>query len=471
MSDKMVPVSFTQLVNWMLAEFAGHKRIFGIPFSKFYRAGDKSEYKLFGEILDTPLGPAAGPHTQLCQNIVSAYLTGGRFFELKTVQKLDNLLIDKPCIDAKDEGYNVEWSQELSLEESYSEYIKGWILIHFLKELFSLSNAERGFIFNMSVGYDLDGIMTERMDQFIEELKNAGRNSLFDSNKNDLINQLQATNPGLMENSFSVSKNRLNEIIRKIKNISPVISGSVTLSTMHGCPPGEIEAIAKYLIKEKNLHTYVKLNPTLLGYNFVESTLHRLGYKYVELDSNSFDHDIQYNDAVPMLNRLRAFASAHNRVFGIKLSNTLGVKNTNNALPGSDMYMSGRALFPLTINLASKIASEFNGDINISFSGGSNQENIQKLLQTGIFPVTFATDLLKPGGYLRLAGLAEIARDSQFAVKRGDKINLANLKSLAEESLTDSNYFKGKREIDSIKIQKSLPSFDCFIAPCQEACP
>ena len=29
--------------------------------------------------METPCGPAAGPHTQLAQNIIAAYLTGSRF--------------------------------------------------------------------------------------------------------------------------------------------------------------------------------------------------------------------------------------------------------------------------------------------------------------------------------------------------------------------------------------------------------
>ena len=33
--------------------------------------------------------------------------------------------------------------------------------------------------------------------------------------------------------------------------------------------------------------------------------------------------------------------------------------------------MSGRSLFPLTISLASRLASEFNGDLQISYSGGA----------------------------------------------------------------------------------------------------
>ena len=472
MVDKIQPIPFKNLINWIISEYSGQKSIFGIPSTKFHFVKTKSEEKIFGENLETPFGPAAGPHTQMTQNIISAYLVGGRFFELKTVQKLDNLKIDKPCIDAQDEGYNVEWSQELSLDESYNEYLKAWFLIHLLKELLGLSQYERGFVFNMSVGYDLDGIKTERMNKFIEELKDARKNELFSLYKSQLIDQLRNKfTVEFFKEKFFLDKNKVEEITKKVENISLQISNSVTLSTMHGCPPQEIEAIAKYLIQEKNLHTYVKLNPTLLGYDFVHNTLHKLGYKYIVLEKSSFDHDLQYKDAVPMLNRLRAFAAANNRVFGIKLSNTLGVKNTIKTLPGENMYMSGRSIFPLTINLANKLAIEFNGEINISYSGGATNHNIQEILQAGISPITLVTDLLKPGGYLRLSQITETAEKSYLKHRRSDKIDLSVLKTVAEVSLSESNYSKDKREINSIKIPKSLPVFDCFIAPCQEACP
>lgn len=55
------------------------------------------------------MGPAAGPNTQLAQNIV-VFLADWRFIELKTVQIMDRLEIEKPCIDAEDECYNTEWS-------------------------------------------------------------------------------------------------------------------------------------------------------------------------------------------------------------------------------------------------------------------------------------------------------------------------------------------------------------------------
>ena len=47
----------------------------------------------------------------------------------------------------------------------------------------------------------------------------------------------------------------------------------VTLSTFHGCPPEEIEAIARYLLDEIGVDVIVKLNPTLLGYDEVSHLL------------------------------------------------------------------------------------------------------------------------------------------------------------------------------------------------------
>ncbi|MDP3682572.1 MAG: putative selenate reductase subunit YgfK, partial [Ignavibacteria bacterium] len=384
MSDQMTPIPLNRLFDWMITEYKNEQTIFGIHKSNFFFKKNSSQINIFNEALEMPLGPAAGPHTQLTQNIIASYLTGGRFFELKTVQILDELKVDKPCIDAQDEGYNVEWSQELKLEQSYDEYLKAWILLHLLKELFGFSKSdERGFVFNMSVGYNLEGIKTERMKNFIESLKDSSNNEKFLQYKNELILKLNDENVRhLLLRSVNPNIN-FDKLITSLQNISPNISNSVTLSTMHGCPPEEIEAIAKYLIGEKKLHTYVKLNPTLLGYEKVVTILHQLGFRYIEMDRASFEHDINFADAVPMLKRLQHFAKEHGREFGVKLSNTLGVKNKKKVLAGDDMYMSGRSLFPLTINVARLLVEEFHGELSMSFSGGATINNVQEIIDCG----------------------------------------------------------------------------------------
>lgn len=93
-----------------------------------------------------------------------------------------------------------------------------------------------------------------------------------------------------------------------MEEISPHVCNSITLSTLHGCPPAEIERIATYLIKEKKLNTFIKCNPTLLGYEFARKTMDDMGYDYVAFGDFHFKDDLQYEDAVPMLHRLQDLA-------------------------------------------------------------------------------------------------------------------------------------------------------------------
>jgi putative selenate reductase len=473
MSDRMLPLSFSKTINWIFEEYKSEKSIFGIHKSKFYHHKNDNLVKIFNEYMESPIGPAAGPHTQLTQNIIASYITGGRFFELKTVQQLDELEIGRPCIDAEDEGYNIEWSQELKLEESYDEYLKAWILLHLLKEVLGISSGvERGFIFNMSVGYDLAGIKTPRMDKFIENIKDSSNNPLFESYKSTLIKFLS-------EKGQNYDLKNIPDLINKIKNISPKLSCSVTLSTMHGCPPKEIELIVSYLITEKKLNTYVKLNPTLVGFDRVKDILFSQGFKYLDLDPASFEHDLQYSDAVPMLKRLQQTAKENNVNFGVKLSNTLGLNNKKQVMPGDQMYMSGRSLFPVTINLAALLAEEFNGDLNVSFSGGATILNVDEILSTGIYPVTLATDLLKPAGYTRLKQMSEKVDLSGVASKvlptkttaGTRKLDVAKLKDMAKDALTNFEYSKDRRDTKLMKTGEPLPVFDCYTAPCVTTCP
>lgn len=454
MSDKMVQIPFQKLVNWMFEEYKRTQTIFGVSEVKFFQKKNDHQLQLFGETMDTPVGPAAGPHTQLAQNIIASYLSGSRFFELKSVQIMDELEIPKPCILAEDECYNTEWSTELPIMGAFDEYVKAWFALHVLqKELFNQS--DRRFMFNMSVGYDLKGIQSPKVDQFIEGLKDASGTGIF---KECLAS--------LLENVDQFEK-----IDRAfIKQISPNICTSITLSTMHGCPPAEIEAIIKYLLSEKKLHTFVKMNPTLLGYGYVRNTFDKMGYKYIQLKEESFTHDLQFKDGVEMLKRLKVFAKEKQKDFGVKMSNTLPVKIGRSELPGEEMYMSGRALYPLTINLAYKLASEFEGDLKISYSGGADAFNIDRIFETGIQPITVATTLLKPGAYMRFKQMADIL-EPLMDNKQSSKLDMEKLKALAESAFDDANHLKEKRDLVNRKTELKLPVLDCFMAPCTVGCP
>ncbi|SCK04360.1 Glutamate synthase [NADPH] small chain [uncultured Clostridium sp.] len=451
----MTPIPFGKLLAWVLDEYKLKGTIFGINKEKFYRNLSNSSINILGENISTCMGPAAGPHSQLTQNIVAAYLAGSRFIELKTVQILDgeDLPVSKPCIYAQDECYNVEWSTELTVPDAYDEYVKAWFLLHVLMKELDLSN-NRDFMFNMSVGYDLEGIKSPKVNKFIDGMIDASSTSIWSECKKVITDNLD-----------KLSKFNIDDL----NNISNKICSSITLSTLHGCPPQEIERIANYLLNEKKLNTFIKMNPTLLGEDFVRSTFDSMGYKYITLNPHHFKNDLQFDDAVSMLHRLKSVAKGLDLEIGVKLTNTLPTKITNNELPGEEMYMSGRSLFPLSITLAYKLAKEFNGDLKISYSGGVDFFNIRDIYSTGISPITFATTLLKPGGYERIHQLAKKTEEINSKIKAN--INLELLEKLTTSVLNNKPYKKEWREINNRKLKSDLPLFDCATAPCNKGCP
>ena len=456
MSDIMRPMPYKHLLDWVLAEYDKSGSIFGV--SKFVKHTDGQALPIFDEKIESPYGPAAGPNTQLAQNIIAAYLAGSRFFELKTVQKMDGAelaaCVAKPCITAHDECYNCEWSTELYVPQAYEEYVKAWFVCKILAKELGLGDPD-GFVFNMSVGYDLDGIKTPKVDKFIEEMKDASETEVF---REAMEVSLQAARDGRFK---SVDEDF-------IKTIPARISNSITESTLHGCPPDEIERIASYLIKEKNLNTFIKCNPTLLGYEFARERLDSLGFDYIAFDDHHFLEDLQWKDAVPMFERLQALCDEKGLEFGVKLTNTFPVDVKAGELPSEEMYMSGRSLFPLSIALAERISKQFGGKLRISYSGGADFFNIKEIFEAGIWPITMATTILKPGGYQRMSQIGEKLMDcgsERFAGVDVDKVS-----ALVEMSQGERN-LKPIKPLPDRKNGEQLPLLDCFTAPCSGGCP
>ena len=450
MSEKMYPIPFKSLMNWVITEYAGCGDVFGVH--KQYHATGKS-LPIFGERIETPFGPAAGPNSQLAQNIIAAYAVGARFFEVKTVQKMDGAdlaaCVPRPCILANDEGYNQEWSTELTVPQAMDEYIKAWCALKVLSKVYGFGDPD-GFVFNMSVGYDLEGIKGEKVNTYIDGMMDAGRTAIFGECK-EVLKELFP-----QETAF-------------IDAISPRVSRSVTVSTLHGCPPDEIERIAGYLISEKHLHTFVKCNPTILGYETARRTLDAMGYDYIVFDEHHFNEDLQWADAVPMFERLQALADENGLEFGLKLSNTFPVDTTRGELPNNEMYMSGRSLFPLTIEMCHRISRQFKGKMRISFAGGAEYFNCDKLFAAGIWPITVATTILKPGGYNRLHQMVEKVEPMAYRPFSGTDTQA--ICQLSAASHTDVHHVKPIKPLPSRKSDKQVPWMDCFTAPCQGGCP
>ena len=450
MSEKMYPIPFKSLMNWVVTEYAMSGEIFGVH--KAYKASGKS-LPIFGERIETPFGPAAGPNSQLAQNIIAAYFAGARFFEVKTVQKMDGAdlaaCVPRPCILANDEGYNQEWSTELTVPQAMDEYIKAWCALKVLSKVYDLGDPN-GFVFNMSVGYDLEGIKGEKVDTYL--------NGMMDATKTAIFGECKA-----------VLKELFPQESAYIDAISPCVSRSVTVSTLHGCPPDEIERIASYLISEKHLHTFVKCNPTILGYETARTILDGMGYDYIVFDDHHFREDLQWADAVPMFERLQALADKNGLEFGLKLSNTFPVDTTRGELPNDEMYMSGRSLFPLTIEMCHRISRQFKGKMRISFAGGAEYFNCDKLFAAGIWPITVATTILKPGGYNRLLQMVEKVESMPY--KAFDGTCTEAICEMSAASHTDYHHVKPIKPLPKRKSEKNVPWIDCFSAPCKGGCP
>jgi len=406
----LTPMSLPMLLRRIEHEWATRRRIFDLPTARFWKPDPDVDlsFDFLGRPAASPVGPAAGPHSQMAQNIVLAWLGGSRLFELKTVQVLDDLDIARPCIDMETIGYNIEWSQELTVAQSLEEYVKAWILIELLtqwepvREI--LGDDPGPHVFDMSVGYDLEGIQSAKVAGFIDAMHDA----------TDEIERLRAQIPD-------------DSVFAQFRDISipSHISDTITLSTFHGCPPDEIEQITKHLIEAHDIDVIVKLNPTLLGPDGVSSIVHdTLGYGYVELVPSAFEGDLPFDRAITLIDELHRFALAHDHRFGIKLTNTLVVNNHKGFMPDQTMYLSGAPLHVLATAVLDKLATALpgrfmipghdgpdadshapngGGDIMVSFSAGVNKDNLADTIAMGVRPASVCSDLLKPGGYGRLA--------------------------------------------------------------------
>lgn len=469
--DRFHPIPHDNLLASLLDELE-HGGILGIPKACFFRPSPDDPFTTsrYGQRLETPVGAAAGPHTQLARNLVAAWLCGGRYLELKTVQILDELTLARPCIDMRDEGYNCEWSQELKLDQSFDEYLHGLLLILALRRKMGFPGGENGrdpgFILNMSTGYDLAGITSPAMTRFLDRMAQCPEDMA------EAAACLSRVCPELAD-----------------VNLPDGISTNLTISTMHGCPPDEVQRIALHFIEDRGLHTTLKLNPTLLGPDRVRALLQGLGWD-LEVPDAVFAQDLSLDQALPIIRTLSAAARKKGVEFNLKLTNTLPCVNRS-ALPEAEpqVYCSGRPLHPLAVHVAlllrenlgapqdakpEKSGVNVGGCPPMSFCAGADAFNIPDLLAAGLGPVTTCSDLLKPGGYGRLRQYLDVLRERMAAAKTDNleqwQARGPGLAAYAQTTTTARRYAKTAKTHTDVKIPRPLPRLDCFTAPCVSAC-
>jgi putative selenate reductase len=402
---ELTPYPFARLLLRAFRELDRHQCLFDLPRGKFFTGEPDHDLsvRFHGMPASTALGPSAGPHSQLAQNIVLSWLGGSRIIELKTVQILDELEIGRPCIDAQTVCYNIEWSQELKIEQSLEEYVKASMLIDMLVASGELDLVP-GFdavLFDMSVGYDLAGIRSDRVRAFMDGMMDA----------TPIVDRLRKEIPA------ELAQYRDLDFRTKLSN-------SLTLSTFHGCPPDEIEKIIDFLLRDLGLHCIIKLNPTLLGADRIhELVADTMGYTDARTPDEAFEKDAKWEQMLGFVERLGTTAEGLGLGLGVKFTNTLIVENHRDFFPSSEeqMYLSGQPLHVLAMNLVGNFRREFGDRYPVSFSAGVDRWNFADAASLGLTPVTVCTDLLRPGGYGRQLGYF------QTLLKRMDAVRASNI--------------------------------------------
>jgi putative selenate reductase len=476
----LVPAPLGTLLKRAYYEPRVQQSIYDLPLKGFYRGSALVDLsvRFHGLPAGTPLGPAAGPQDQLAQNIVLAWLGGSRIIELKTVQILDELTINRPCIDATNIGFNIEWSQELKLQQSLQEYVKASMIVEILREENALGIAENAHlpedfyatIYDLSVGYDLQGIQSEAVSGFIRQIKDAG--SVIDG----LRGEIPAEYAKYRDYPFRA------DLVK-----------TATLSTFHGCPKDEIERICRYLLSEMGLHTIIKLNPVQLGKERLEHILYdRLGYTHLRVNQKAYDTGLSLEEALEIVQRLEPLAKQHKLNIGVKFSNTLEVYNSLGRLPDEVMYLSGQPLHVIAVALLNEWRKVAGTRYPISFAAGIDRRNFANAVALSLTPITVCTDLLRPKGYGRQEGyLKELetamrkvgaTTTPEYILKaRGpgehvggdlDAAIMRNTALIAEETLNDTRYSWAQNSKEPRKINSHLYIFDCISCDkCVPVCP
>src|SRR3989304_7622415 len=75
---ELVPLRLDLLLKRIFWEYEHEGKIFDLPKSRFFRGDTALDTSIVfhGSPASTPVGPAAGPHDQMVQNIVLAWLAG-----------------------------------------------------------------------------------------------------------------------------------------------------------------------------------------------------------------------------------------------------------------------------------------------------------------------------------------------------------------------------------------------------------
>lgn len=444
------PIDINILLKQFLYGIKTYNKVYNYPVKKIYRGHPELDTSVYfhSKKASTPIGPASGPHTQLAQNIVMSWLAGSRIIELKTIQTDDELNISKPCIDTSDICFNVEFSQELNLYQSLREYVKAYMIIEILKKenIINFYPNSTDTIFELSIGYDLEGITKNKIRNYINNLKDAFL--VIEEIKDELKGKLEKYK------SFDFNTNIIN---------------SITLSTFHNCPASEIQDIVKFLLSDMKISTTIKMNSVMLGKNKLNSILHnQLGYHHIHINPKAYEQSIGFDKSVNIVNSLYDVAKKNGVSLGVKFCNTLEVINNRNIFKEKVMYMSGEPLHIIALHLINDFRKNIEkDDIVFSLSGGVSEYNFCDVSALGLVPITVCTDLLRPKGYMKINNYIKTLLDKMKNVGSQNIIEYTKDRyhSPTPENINETLKYNTEKYIDKLSNNYNFYKYDNTYRP------
>ena len=276
----------------------------------------------------TPLGPAAGPHTQLAQNLVIGWLAGAR------VARAQDRAGEGPARDPAALHRRARSRLQRGVVAGADARAIGVAVRHGVAPDPRPGRGRRGPAVPRAIPR-----RRSRSRSATTSRASARRRSRVSSTR-------WGTRAGCSPRYGSVCPPDC--AARADVAVPARIADTVTLSTFHGCPPAEIEQIVEHLFARHRMNVVVKLQPDA-------ARLRRRGRTPARPARLRRDRARSarrsratsgWDDALALFARLEGAARRAGLALGVKLTNTLVVRNRRGVLAGRARLSVGPAAPP-----------------------------------------------------------------------------------------------------------------------------
>ena len=342
MSEKMYPIPFASLMNWIVTEYAQSGDIFGVH--KKYEATGKS-LPIFGERIETPFGPAAGPNSQLAQNIIAAYFAGA-------------LLRGQ---DRTEDGRRR--ACRLRAPPLHPRRRRGLQsgVVHRADRGAGAGRVHQGVVRAQGHQQGLRSRRSRRVRvQYVRRLRPRGHQGPQGQQlhrQHDGREQDRAVQ-GMQEGAHRAVPRRARFHRAHLLARFPL---------RHRLHAPRLPAAGDRAHRKLSAHRRSTCTPSSSATPPSSATRPPAAFSTPWATTTSCSTSITSTrissgrTRCPCSRRLQKLADKEGLEFGLKLSNTFPVDTTRGELPNDEMYMSGRSLFPLTIEMCNRISRAFGG--------------------------------------------------------------------------------------------------------------